>query len=455
MRLNVKTIAGLTLPAGKSEQVYWDDNLRGFGLRLRRRGGRLHRTWISQYRVAGRTGKTTHGDAELVSESKARAAVRQVLANGALGADPQAERAAKRAAAALTFRAVAASYLDAYERTRRPSSYHVTKLYLTGAYFKPLHAMAVSEVTHADIAAAIRRIENNHSAITAGAARRAVSGFFAWTIAEGLMGRSPINPMAGTRRPTDPAPRDRVLSIEELVAVWKAVEDDPQESEAWRDYCRIIRLLILLLCRASEIGGMAQVEFDFGPGAVVWTLPRERSKNKREHPLVLPEAALDIVRASVRHGRERLFGAHSDGFTQWSEMKQKLDRRLGDKVKGWRVHDLRRSAATHMAEIGVMPHVIEECLNHVTGRSVVSRTYNRSRYSREVTSALARWSEYMLAVVEGRASKLIPIAFLALRQKAVCWRPRWRRGDHFALGRYRNPNAAAVLSEAPMFNREA
>jgi integrase len=91
-------------------------------------------------------------------------------------------------------------------------------------------------------------------------------------------------------------------------------------------------------------------------------------------------------------------------------MKQKLDRRLADKVKAWRVHDLRRSAATHMADIGVMPHVIEECLNHTTGRSVVSRTYNKSRYGREVTAALARWSECVLAAVDGRASKIIPIA---------------------------------------------
>jgi integrase len=407
MKLNAKTIAGLALPAGKSEQVYWDDQLRGFGLRLRRRGERVHRTWISQYRVAGRTGKTTHGDAELVSESKARAAARQVLANVALGADPQAERATKRAAAALTFRSVAASYLEAYGRARRPSSYYVTKLYLTGAYFKPLHAMAVSEITHADIAASVRRIENDRSATTAGAARRAVSAFFAWAISEGLMGRSPVNPVAGTRRPADQAPRDRVLSIEELTAVWKATEDDPQESEGWRDYCRIIRLLILLMCRAGEIGGMVWGEFDLGAGA--WTLPRERSKNKREHVLVLPEAARDIVGAPTRHDRKHLFGGHDDGFTHWSDMKQKLDRRLGGQVKAWRVHDLRRSAATHMAEIGVMPHVVEECLNHVTGRSVVSRTYNRSRYSREVTSALARWSEYVLATVEGRASKVVSI----------------------------------------------
>jgi integrase len=409
MRLDAKTVARLTLPDGKSEQVYWDSKLRGFGLRLRRRGERLHKTWISQYRVAGRTRKTTHGDAEVVSESRAREAARKVLANVALGGDPQAERIAKRQAAMRTFRAVTASYLEAYERERRPSSYRVTKLYLTGAYFKPLHAMAVSEITHADIAASIRRVENARSATTAGAARRAVSAFFAWAISEGLMGRNPINPVAGTRRPADPTPRNRVVTIGELAAIWKATEDDPLESEAWRDYSRIIRLLILLAARASEVGGMTWDEFDLSAGA--WTLPRERSKNNREHALVLPKAALDIVGgASRRPDREHLFGSHSDGFKQWGEMKQRLDRRLAGKVKAWRVHDLRRSAATHMAEIGVMPYVIEECLNHTTGRSVVSRTYNKSRYSREVRSALAQWSEYLLLVVEGRESKVIPIA---------------------------------------------
>src|SRR5262249_1118413 len=156
-------------------------------------------------------------------------------------------------------RSVVASYLEARERELRPSSYRVTKLYLTGSYFKPLHASAVSEIAHADISACVRSIERERSSATAAAAPPAVSTLFAWAIAEGLMGRSPVNPVIGTRRPADPTPRDRVLTDAELVAIWKATGSDA-------DYDRIVRLLMLLGSRASEIGRMRRGEIDLTVG---------------------------------------------------------------------------------------------------------------------------------------------------------------------------------------------
>ena len=245
MRLDAKTIVNLTLPTGKAEQIYWDSELHGFGLRLRLRGRQLRRTWIAQYRSAGRTRRPTLGSADTLLPAEARTAARKVLANVALGGDPQQEREAKRQAATRTFRAVVGCYLEARERELRPSSYRVSKLYLTGAYFRPLHACAVSEITHADIAACIRTIERERSAATAAAARRALSTLFGWAIAEGLMGKSPVNPVIGTRRPADPTPRDRVLTSGELAAIWHATGSDA-------DYDRIIRLLALLGSRASE-----------------------------------------------------------------------------------------------------------------------------------------------------------------------------------------------------------
>ena len=77
MRLDAKTIADLTLPNGKSEQFHWDDELRGFGFRLRQRGGRLHRTWIVQYRANGRTRRPTLGPAEVLLAPEARTAARR------------------------------------------------------------------------------------------------------------------------------------------------------------------------------------------------------------------------------------------------------------------------------------------------------------------------------------------------------------------------------------------
>ena len=100
-----------------------------------------------------------------------------------------------------------------------------------------------------------------------------------------------------------------------------------------------------------------------------------------------------------QRGREWLFGAQ--GFTGWHESKRNLDARLDGKISAeWRLHDLRRTAATGMADLGVQPHVIEAVLNHFSGhRAGVAGTYNRSPYEREVCAALALWADHVKKIV--------------------------------------------------------
>ena len=421
MRLDTKTIEALTLPKGKLDHIEWDDELPRFGFRIRQRGGQVSKTWLVQYRIGGKSQRVTIGNAGLLSVTKAREAARKLLANVALGADPQAERAAKRQASELTFSKAVASYLEGYRRTKRKNSYRSVNTYLAGPHLKPLHGKALSEITFTDMATQIRRVEDERSTATAWHVRKAVAAFFTWAISEGLLGQNPVNPVAGTRRPALAPPRDRVLSGPELAAIWRVTEDEPEGRYAWRCYCRIIRLLMLLGGRANEVGGMKWSEFDLGAGT--WTLPKERSKNHRPLTLMLPKVALDIVATGerraegerLRNGTTRegdaLFGMTKDGFRQWAHNKPELDRRLGAQVKPWHVHDLRRSAATHMAEIGVAPHVIEAALNDYSGvRRGVAGIYNRSSYDREVAAALVRWSEHLMMLVEGRtADNVVPL----------------------------------------------
>jgi integrase len=424
MKLNAKTIAGLTLSDGKDDDVKWDDELPRFGLRLRRSGKHVSKTWIAQYRINGKRGKATFGDARIVPVSKAREAARKHLAEVSLGYDPQAERAAKRRAAELTFAKVAAAYLENCRPRLRLNTFKKVQLYLTRPhYFEPLHAKGVSEVTFTDVAACIRTIENTRSSIVANAARNALFTFFSWALAEGLLGKNPVNPVSGTRTPQGSIPRDRVFSNDELVAFWRATADDWTESDErrdssprryhttlrnsyqnnWRNFCSALRLMLLLGARSGEITGMAWSEFDFA--AKTWTLPKERSKNKRPLTLTLPKAALDILAAQPRRpGDAYVFGPRPGGLLLSDRLKSALNRRLDDQVAHWTPHDLRRSAATRMADIGVMPHIIEAALNHYSGhRAGISGTYNRSKYDREVAAALVRWSEHLLALVEGRA----------------------------------------------------
>jgi integrase len=399
LKLDIKTVAGLALAKGRSEDFAWDTELEGFGLRLRRkRDGGVLRTWAAQYRTNGRTRRVTLGSFEKLTPAKARDGARKILARVALGHDPQAEKQEKRTRSAQTFRATVDAYLAA-KQNLRPISVRLNTLYLTGAYFRPLHSLGMADISHRDIAARLTAITRDHSAHTAAAARRSISALCKWAMEEGLI---TANPVIGTRKPAEAKPRDRVLSDAELVAIWRGCGDD--------EFGKIVRLLLLLGCRRQEIGGMRRSEFD-DLDAGVWTLPKERSKNHRAHTLTLPSPALAIIRALPRGERDHLFGARpDDGFTSWSNAKAELDQRLADAVKPWRLHDVRRTVATGMADIGIEPHVIEAALNHFSGhRRGVAGVYNRSSYDRAVKAALARWSEHVLALVDGRPSNVVPL----------------------------------------------
>ena len=111
-----------------------------------------------------------------------------------------------------------------------------------------------------------------------------------------------------------------------------------------------------------------------------------------------------------RVARDHLFGSRSaDGLAHW-HAKADLDQRLGAAVKPWRLHDIRRTVATRMADLGVQPHVIEAVLNHYSGhRSGVAGIYNRSVYEREVRAALALWADHVRALVKGGGRKIVPL----------------------------------------------
>jgi integrase len=394
LKLDATTVGTLTLTAGKSETFAWDATLAGFGLRLQGR----RRTYIVQYRASGRTRRVTLGTTERLTLAQARDGARKILARAALGEDPQAKKAAQRLAAERTFAKVADVYLALKRNELRPVSHRIAKLYLTGPYFRPLHATAINEISHPDVAARLSAIARVHSAHTAAAARRAISALFKWAMEEGW---ASANPVVGTRKPVDSKPRDRVLSDAELVAIWNACGDD--------DFGRITRLLILTGARRGEIGGMRADEFDLGTGT--WTLPKERSKNHRAHKLTLPQVALAIIGMVPRGERDYLFGARAGrGFSGWDHGRAALDRRLAGAVKPWRLHDIRRTVATKMADIGIEPHIIEAVLNHYSGhRAGPAGVYNRSPYERAVKAALVRWSEHVLALVEGRTSNVVAL----------------------------------------------
>ena len=153
MKLTDKNVAGIEL-AGKTDAIWFDDILTGFGHRMRAgAGGRVLRSWIVQYQVGGRPRRFLLGAAGVIGADQARAAARKLLARVALGEDPAADRSDRRGRDRLTLRSVVDEYLAAVAARVRAKTLSELRRYLTGPTFRAFHGVAIDRLERRDIAA--------------------------------------------------------------------------------------------------------------------------------------------------------------------------------------------------------------------------------------------------------------------------------------------------------------
>jgi integrase len=386
MRLLIKTVADLKIPAGKSDHIVFDDDITGFGIRLREGGSR---TWIYQYRIGSKQRRMVLGSAKSVPVSLARENASKLEAKVKLGGDPAMEKDTARRDADNTLCALVEQYLEARKADWRPRSGAEVKRHLT-KHAKPLHRMPITSVGQRDVAVLLGSIATKSGNVTSNRVRASLYAFFRWVIGEGI--RLPEGNVVSYTNTREEKSRDRVLSDVELRAIWEACRDD---------HCgAIIKLLMLTGQRANEIQALRWDEL-YDEQIV---LPGERTKNKRAHIIPLSEPAKAILAAFQRTDRKHVFGRDDTGFQGLSKAQPKIDARItaahGNALPRWRPHDLRRTVATRMAELGVPPHIIEAVLNHVSGhKSGVAGIYNRATYDKEKREALNLWAEHLLAVI--------------------------------------------------------
>jgi integrase len=388
MKFTKASVERLKLPEGKSEVIYFDDGLAGFGVRIRA-GGK--RTWIAQYRLGAKQRRMTLGTLDTLDEAEARRRARTALSKVHLGNDPQMEKAERRAQAAVTLGSVVDAYLSRVETRLKPRSFQEVHRHLRH-HWAPLSQLAVSNIRRPDVAARLGCIARDNGPFAANRARSALSALFSWAIGEGIANE---NPVAGTNKATDEISRDRVLSSEELRLAWRHA--------GLGHYGAIVRLLILTGQRREEVGGMLWSEIDLD--AALWSIGPDRTKNGLPHDVPLSPAAVSILRGIPRRDdRDYVFGSSSGPFQGWSNAKAALDARMtaAAKMQPWRLHDIRRTVATRLGDIGVLPHVIEAILNHVSGHKAgVAGIYNRAIYAAEKREALNRWAGFVAADAGG------------------------------------------------------
>jgi len=233
-----------------------------------------------------------------------------------------------------------------------------------------------------------------------------------WAIARGIIERSPCD---GITAPSPETKRDRVLADDEIRLAWSAFE-----SVGW-PFGPIGQFLLLTGARRDEVAGMKWNELDLG--ARVWSLPKSRTKNKRDHEIPLSDTAVQILESLPRIADAKGgFVFSTTGRTAvsgFSRAKVAIDRTILELVKEeaeslgenrdkadaltrWTFHDLRRTVATGLQKLGVRLEVTEAVLNHVSGsRAGIVGVYQRHEYAAEKRAALDAWARRLDPIVSG------------------------------------------------------
>jgi integrase len=389
MKLTTTSIKALKLPPGASDKTFWDDDLGGFGLRLRAGGSR---NWIVQYDLGSKTRRVTLGSTAMLELGAARAKARDLLAHVRLGGDPAAEKRTHRARAAETFAASLPRFLIDKQRDCRQSSFKQIERRLQ-TLAQPLHPLPITTIDRRTIASLIAAVADSNGPSAATNLHGTLSGYFSWLMGAGLLEQ---NPVADANKPKPLPARDRVLTEDELRTAWAALGDD--------DYGDIFKLLTYTACRRGEVGNLRWDEVNLDDAVI--ELPASRMKNNRPHLIPLSEPVLAILKKRQRSDRDFVFGYGARGFQGWSWRRKDLDARIAGKRPTWVLHDLRRFASTAMHEkLGIQPHIVERVLAHVGHQGGIGGIYNRSDYIAEKRRALERWAEYVDAVVSGEPLK--------------------------------------------------
>ena len=208
MKLTQKTIAALALPAGKAETIVFDEDLAGFGVRIRPGGSR---GFIFQFKVGSQHRRITLGSATALSAARASEMATEMHAAVRLGRDPAGEKFEGRVRAAETMAAVTQSYLTYQSGHLRRRSYTEVERHLL-KYCKPLHGLQLAKIDRRTIAAVVSAVSRDSGAATGNRVRASLSALFSWAMRQGLCDS---NPIIGTHRAPEKA-RERVLSPTEL-----------------------------------------------------------------------------------------------------------------------------------------------------------------------------------------------------------------------------------------------
>ena len=395
-------------PAKRIEKP--DPGLQGLYLVTQPSGAK---SWALRYRFGGKPAKLTLGRWPAMGLAEARAAASEALDKIDHGKNPSAEKKATKAAkleAQLSERDKIKTLIGQFDKRHLSNlkSGRVVRRELDRHVVSEWGERDIHEITKRDVIDLLDGIADSGRVVTANRVRAYLNKFLNWAVERDIL---PMNPATGVKPVAKEASRDRVLSDDEIRWLWQACE---AEGFPWGPFGKV------LLLTGQRLGEVAQITDQEIKGDL-WHLSAERTKNGRAHDVPLSEPARDVLA-----GIERIKGPGGFVFTTTGETpvsgffkarahlhsamaKVAADER-GEAVEipRWTFHDLRRTAATGMARLGIPVRVTEAVLNHVsgTGGGIVA-VYQRHDYADEKRAALEAWGRQVLELIEGTADNVV------------------------------------------------
>lgn len=369
-------------------------------------------SWTVQYRPKGQPQrKISHGTYPEVSLKDARARAKALTAAAAVGRDLVAEEAATAVAATAkaaedlarsrTVAATIADYVDGYCKPNQ-RQWKQTAAMLNSHVVPRLGKKLLVELRRADVVELLDDLQNKRG-FTDQCDRvlTTIKHMLNWSVEREWIEINVVQPIK-KRFKSDS--RDRVLSDDELKAIWTVADGLPDPSRG------IVKMLLLTGQRRDEIREMEWAEVDLEKG--IWVLPAARNKGKRDHVVPLVPEVRAILEALPRMGDPCRFVFSTDGARPYNGMKQLkviIDREANAADwEPWVFHDLRRTVETGLAALNIGQEVRDRTLNHAVS-GIGAKHYNKHSYLEEKKTALQTWTRHVLAIV-GEVSNLNVVA---------------------------------------------
>lgn len=370
------------------------------------------KAWQVRYRTSGTHRRMTLGAYPVLSLADARQRARDALAAAAEGRDPAEEVRAAKAPKPEDDRDKVRTLFNTYAKRHLANlkSGDVVKRELDRFMVSAWGDRNIQDIAKRDVIDLLDEIADSGRVVTANRIRAYVNKFFGWCVERDVIAQSPA---MGVKPAAKEASRDRILNDDEVRWLWAACE---AEGFPWGP---LGKFLLLTGQRLNEAAQMTDQEVR----GDLWHLAADRTKNGRAHDVPLSDAAREVLKTMDRvkgsagyifttTGRSPVSGFFKARATLAEAMEQIAAKERGEPVDipRWTFHDLRRTAATGMARLGIPVRVTEAVLNHVsgTGGGIVA-VYQRHDYADEKRAALEAWARYVLQLVEGKADNVVSI----------------------------------------------